>query len=320
MIKTANGEKRERHGFTLIEMLVVLSITGLLLGIVIPAVQSARGSARRLQCAQNLHQMGLALANYSSTFGQFPQGGNGNGYSNHAMLLPSVDQQVIYNAINQNFLATGIEVDAENATISSCKVSTYYCPANFFREDTRSSGTSYAGSRGFDDRLQETNGVFPRGNRCISYRDVTDGSSSTIMIAEWVQGPRGNQSIDPQGTIFAIDPGLNGVSQLSSFSRVCGAINVTVNIVNSNDKGRNWFFGEYQHTLFNHNMPINSFSCLSDGGVQAGAFSAGSKHPGGVNVLFTDGHAQFVKQQVDLAVWQSLGSRSRGEVIDSADY
>ncbi len=320
MNKTSNLGKLERGGFTLIEMLVVLSITGLLLAIVIPAVQSARGSARRLQCAQNLHQMGLALANYSATFGQFPQGGTGNGYSSHVMLLPSMDQQVVYNAINRSFLASGIEVHPENATISNCKVSAYYCPVDFFPENTRSSGTSYAGSRGFDDRSQETNGIFPRGNRSISYRDVTDGSSSTVMIAEWVQGPRGNQSIDPQGTIFAIDPGLNGVSQLSLFSRTCAAVNASMNAVNGNDKGRNWFFGEYQHTLFNHNMPINSFSCISDGGVQAGAFSAGSKHSGGANVLFTDGHAQFVKQQVDLAVWQSLGSRSRGEVIDSADY
>jgi len=320
MNKTLNFEKRARGGFTLIEMLVVLSITGLLLAIVIPAVQSARGSARRLQCAQNLHQMGLALANYSGTFGQFPQGGTANGYSSHVMLLPSMEQQVVYNAINRSFLASDIEANPENATISNCKISAYYCPANFFPENTRSSGTGYAGSRGFDDRLQETNGVFPRGNRSISYRDVTDGSSSTVMIAEWVQGLRGNLSIDPQGTTFAIDPDLNGVSQLRLFIQTCAAVSVGVNVVNGNDKGRNWFFGEYQHSLFNQNMPINSYSCLSDGAVQAGAYSAGSKHPGGANVLFTDGHAQFVKQQVDQAVWQSLGSRSRGEVIDSADY
>ncbi len=91
---------RRHSGFTLVELLVVIAIIGILVGLLVPAVQAAREAARRMQCSNSLHQMGLAIHNYESAFRYFPMGSDSTGYSAQARLLPYLEQTQVHNLID----------------------------------------------------------------------------------------------------------------------------------------------------------------------------------------------------------------------------
>lgn len=109
---------RRRSGFTLIELLVVIFIIGVLAALLMVAIQATREAARRTQCMNNLKQLGIALSSYASATGVFPHGGNGRGYSHHAMLLPYLDQMPLYNSINFSVLAPDCGEGTPNYTNS----------------------------------------------------------------------------------------------------------------------------------------------------------------------------------------------------------
>ena len=218
-----------RNGFTLIELLVVITIIGVLIGLLLPAVQAAREAARRMQCVNNLKQIGLAVANYESIHGcivsgylsvkgplsQFgvpgnnpdPQtGDNGPGWGWLALLLPQIEQVPLYNAINFN-LPTWV---ADNATVVTFQVNVYLCPSsvdpgtpvrmvdgNFdllpvanqffaranYQYNMGWNDTGMPASVNYDDPVRGCNGVLYRNSR-ISYAEVTDGLSNTVIAGE----------------------------------------------------------------------------------------------------------------------------------------
>ncbi len=154
------GSMSSRRGFTLIELLVVIAIIGVLVALLLPAVQAAREAARRSQCQNNLKQMGLAIANYESAQGAFPAGAivynaadgssdcggvivhNGPGsprdFTMQALILPYVEQTSLYNAINFNLRAdgtyiAGVNAGACNSTALAATVTNYICPSDELR-------------------------------------------------------------------------------------------------------------------------------------------------------------------------------------------
>lgn len=206
------------QAFTLVELLVVIAIIGILVGLLLPAVQAAREAARRIQCTNNLKQIGLALHNYESAHGKFPPGfisrvtgpwpGGGNdpvpevgpGWSFFSMILPQIEQDNLHGTIDFRLPIT----NPVNQMARSTSVSAYQCPSDTWNDPvsvwpnslgiSNLAHTSYVGCLGGGDpanapgytaQYEQTpfNGMFHR-NVAIRHADITDGTSNTIGLGE----------------------------------------------------------------------------------------------------------------------------------------
>ncbi len=220
--RSVPGSGRPR-GFTLIELLVVIAIIAVLIALLLPAVQAAREAARRAQCVNNLKQLGLALHNYHSATNTFPPGGvtaqcNNSlwgAWSPQTMLLPYIEQQAAFNAINfwcetqnsgsgtnmsvtalaikvNNFLCpSSPTVPSQGYTSASNPLNgvTYTLPGNnyFFSTGSSAMWRCDAGAT-FSGQPCIPNGLFCVGRRGYGLRDILDGSSNTVACGEWRTG------------------------------------------------------------------------------------------------------------------------------------
>lgn len=315
-LSVPNRRSGYRHAFTLIEVLVVIAVIGLLIALLLPAVQASREAARRAQCASNLRQLGIALSNYDAALGCLPPGGAGLGYSPHVMVLPFLELRPLFDAFNFQLVAGDYAPYSPNYTASRAVIATFLCPSDFVERGGAGGGTNYAGSRGVESRRNEDNGAFSFWSRMPSkFRDFTDGTSTTVMISEWVRGPLLPEIRDPRGTIFETPDLLAGPETLDRFVDECRGIEPGRATINTNDKGANWIQGGYAHTLYNHTLSINEHSCMSGGMVQEGAYSAGSRHASGVHALYADGHTQFMSDTTNIGIWRAIGTRNGGETV-----
>jgi prepilin-type processing-associated H-X9-DG protein len=302
-----------RRGITLIEILVVVATIGILVALLIPAVQAAREAARRAQCSNNLRQFGLALASYQAALGAYPMGLNGNGYSLHSMLLPHLEMGAIYNAINFDIKAWNDPLGGQNKTPHTTHLSAFLCPADGL-PDARLNATNYAGNQGTGVQKFGYNGAFSRvGQPPVSPSSVRDGLSQTTAMAEWLRGDFASD--DVRGILLETSHPLLGPEDLEAFASACRDLNPATADRRSTPRGSRWLEGQLDRTVYNHVLPIGSNSCSNGGSLQQGAYSARSSHAGGATVLFLDSHVRFISESVDLAIWRAWGSRAGGEVI-----
>lgn len=320
---------RLRRGFTLIEVLVVVTIIGLLAALLIPAVQGARNAARKAQCMNNLKQLGVAMHAFEATKGTLPPGFDRATYSLHYHLLPMLEQTPLYNSINYQHSADGS--GDVNATAIKTKVAVFICPSETrtpHDNETPDMGwTSYAGCRGDGrgERVGAYNGVFSIGQPPYTSKSITDGLSTTVAMSEWLLeiliGARG---VDPRRHFYRplADSGEANLDY-DNFVRACaapGGIPGGVRI-----KGQ-WLVGG-NITLFNGVMPPNAPNCGRQVPASATHFedppeaaTAASDHSGGANVLYADGHVKFVRNSINLSVWHALATRNKGEVVSGDLY
>jgi prepilin-type processing-associated H-X9-DG protein/prepilin-type N-terminal cleavage/methylation domain-containing protein len=297
------------RGFTLVELLVVLAITSLVLALLLPSVQQAREAARRARCGNNLRQIGEAVLNFESSKGTLPSGvGGGGRYSAFAQVISYIDPTV---GASINFSRQRVDPANEesNATISRTSISVLLCPSDF--GSSYGAGViNYASSQSSGFQVYRWNGAFPAG-RGIRLQSITDGTSNTAGISEWVIFQQGARP-DPLGGVYFEPEDLTARDQLEQFAAACDQMSTTISL---HPKGTDWMSGGMGSTMYNHVLPINHHSCTNDGDGLRGAYTAGSRHPGGANILFVDGHIRFLSSKINLAVWRALGSRNGGEVI-----
>lgn len=303
-----------RHpAFTLIEVLVVLSIIGLLIALLLPAVQSAREAARRSQCANNLRQLGLASENYVSVHKVFPLGRNGlMSYSPHVALLPFLEQQVLYTALNLSIPAADQSTPGPNSTAVFAGLAVLACPSDPLAIPPM---TNYAGCLGDFRSAYAPNGVFEV--RPVSFSSITDGSAATVAMSEFLVGRV--DAVDRLRTRFKPLDFLNGPPEtLDQFVNRCRTLNnMTPDF--SVPKGKIWTLGARDYTLYDHVLTVNDPSCLntfSSSEVLAST-TAASLHSLGANCLFADGHVRFLSSTIRTVVWRAMGTRNGGEIIPS---
>lgn len=312
-----NDPRAGPRGFTLVELLTTIGVIALLIALVMPAVQMARESARRLRCANNLRQLGMALNSYAADYGWLPGGGVGAGYSPHSVILPYLDERPIYNALNFSVSALDTGPSSANQTAIHTTLACLLCPSDQPAPSVGVTGwSSYAANRGVNRRAgNRENGAFivlPTTPSATSLASFVDGTSTTASVSEWVLGPA--ELRDSRGTIYATDL-LVWPSQFDQFAQQCHGLDLGTASVGDNFKGIYWHRGGYLHTNYNHILGPNDHSCLPGGWVQDGAYSASSRHPGGVNSLYADGHVGFATDGVDIATWRAIGTRNGGEVV-----
>ena len=344
---------RSARGFTLIELLVVIAIIAVLIALLLPAVQSAREAARRAQCSNNLKQIGLGLHNYATAHNAFPPGrinshvtGRGNAWGAYAQMLPQLELSAVFNAFNFNLSPDG---DLANTTGAAIFIASFLCPSdpsppqhaqvNFGMHNyLLSVGNLYPVTSNPLDGSGQPIGARPNGvfheNSAVTIAAFTDGLSNTTAISESIRSV--------PGVGFAADP-LNGfvitgnnttsgppITTDAEYQSLCVAavpppgFQVT--------RGSKWHYGAPGHSMYNHRRVPNDAQVDCRGGLPHSDKSdpfwnqlslnitARSKHPGGVQSLFGDGHVQFIKNSISLPIWQALGSVNGGEVVGAESY
>src|SRR5262245_30296654 len=335
------------RGFTLIELLVVIAIIAVLIALLLPAVQAAREAARRIQCTNNLKQLGLGLHNYESTWeaippsmifvkvGNGPATTTGEGWSVHGRILPYMEQGPMFNSIN----FTGNYKAVENATVAGQIVSVFLCPGEPRQErvienEVLVAPTSYGWCMG-DWYVWSANG--PQGRsafhplRSRRLAEFTDGLSQTLLAAE-VKTYQGQ--LADCGTLSQINhPSNIPMPELPPetvapeyFGGACEL---------EGDAHTAWAEGAIHQSGMTTSWPPNkrilggparnqdvdlASAEETDVTPTFAAFTARSYHPGGVNVLMGDGSVKFFKDSISGRTWRALGTVAGGEVISSDSY
>ena len=294
-----------RRGFTLIEVLVVIAIIGILAGLLIPAVMTARAAAQRTRCANNLRQLAMGVLAYEAVNAEFPNPYHGWGVL--AQVLPHIEQRPLYDSLNFQ-LSDGAW---ENHTSRQTEVSTFLCPTDV--PAASGSRTSYAANAGFAQLGY--NGALVRWGP-LRPSDVVDGMSNTAGLAEWLitRHLSPEEGEDPLADTYNTTRKWELISELDQFAAECDARSRFTE--NGYTKGDGW---EYGDQVYNHTTTPNRKSCLNADSRTYAAWTAGSRHGGGAHVALLGGGVRFVKGSIALPSWRALGSRNGGEIPGSLD-
>lgn len=342
---------RNARGFTLVELLVVIAIIGILIALLLPAVQAAREAARRMSCSNNLKQLTLALHNFHDSHREFPVGSPTKtcpGYEHirawHyrwgplAMLTPYMEQFNVYKSLNLDVplyghtgssFGGGYGVHPDNQIPVSQEIGMFYCPSDRGeRIETEFGATNYMTCWGrgaptsTGTAVYDTDGLFNR-THAARFADVTDGTSHTAAFSESLLPAEGFYSETPLLTLptFTLTQQNKDVVMVNASSR--GDPSLTEEfctrfgqpVARDTLRGRRWVDGFVWYTAYYHwwgpNSPIPD--CAKSRPLRSLWQMARSRHPGGVNVGFVDGSVHFVSETVDLDTWRALGSRNGGE-------
>lgn len=330
--------KKRLAAFTLVELLVVIAIIGILISMLLPAIQQVRAAARRVSCANNLRQLALAVHNHESAFGHYPASFQAplnslvrGSWSIHAQLLPNVEQANARNRVN-------LEVDWHDQVDSGVPgfgVPVFSCPSDFNAGARRRDGqpyvhsTSYGFNMGswriFDPRTGEIGDGAFRVNRGTKHATFEDGLSNTMCASD----------VKSYTSYIRNVPGFDGAypGSIDHFQGTTGELKLGPRS-DQNTGHTVWTDGRVHHTGFTTVFAPNTFVPFDHDGQtydidfnsqQEGrdlnnptyaAVTARSHHEAGVNVSRMDGSVGFVSDTIAIEIWRGLGTADGGEVVN----
>jgi len=340
---------RRRFGFTLVELLVVIAIIGILVALLLPAVQAAREAARRSQCSNNLKQIGLAFHNYHDAYKAFPIS---NGWSSHpggwtrqmftdkVRILPYVEQEAAYDKLDMaagDVYSGGWGPKGSAASLSS-RLPIFNCPSNPNEIGDGRANFTYAINNGTSHTPPHLGGGIEVGNgshngvasfrrtgllgtigsendAAVSFRNIRDGTAYTALYSEFivVSPTLGGQQANPREIRQQVWDWAQGSSTDAIRNSCLGK-----GWSNRRDRGASWSWGfigfgsGYNHTMMPNEKACQSYNGQGDWyGTQL--LSASSEHPGGVQMALSDASVRFVAETVTKEAYWAAGTRSGSE-------
>ena len=340
-------QRSSRQGFTLVELLVVIAIIGVLIALLLPAVQAAREAARRTQCANNLKQLSLATHNYHDTLKGFPINlgwqlapDRNATFTDKVLLLPYIElsnvyDQVIYQAQPYDSAGWGGNLNAPSQSIT---IPGFICPSAYTDTGRGFTLNTYASCIGTTPSTlvgQSVDGYKLDGYASVSnnrpwdsgfnsptrtFGKLRDGSSNTLQFSENLPDPGGDR-----------DPRAN-VRDWVSCNNPDECRTVCLNQSNPLDPGRqglkgtswaaSWsaFGNSFTTTMLPNEPSCHQRSGQTDWFMGNHIYAAASGHPAGVNSSLCDGSVTFFANEISIEVWRALGTINNGETISSEDY
>jgi prepilin-type N-terminal cleavage/methylation domain-containing protein/prepilin-type processing-associated H-X9-DG protein len=316
------------RGFTLVELLVVIAIIGILVALLLPAIQAAREAARRTQCTNNLKQLGLATQTYHDSYKMFPMGALrhsadvcGNNYhlgiSWIARVLPGLEQQPLYDQIDWEVRKWPGTANVNATVVAPTKLAAVRCPSDPAPPPSTAYGpTNYVGCSGSDGSSYPATvaayGLFREswtgdavcgsGQAYTNMAKVTDGTSTTMAISECL-----------------VNKPYNYNSTTNSDTAACDAGTVTPPTGTTDTRGLSWMRAQWSASwAYSAIYPPNDqlhdkYECYA--WTNGNHYGARSQHPGGVNLCFVDGSTRFVSSNIDLITWRALSTIGGQEAL-----
>ena len=349
-IRLARANRPARRGFTLVELLVVIAIIGILVALLLPAIQAAREAARRSQCVNNIKQLALGMQNYVDVHRNLPRASfrQSNGLwwggsdlylpSIHVAMLPFIEQTSLYERFDYSRWLWGPNASHdhpppptnENGSVTATRVNTFICPTGpSFGDDRARASNHYAWNMGSTIYWSNVamNGPIRR-SWDTALTDILDGLSNTILLSEILPADNnGGHFTYPRDMIPGVSlavittPIMPPESQVQALGQANVAAMASVGAHHSN-LGDTWGCTAWLWTTYNTVAPPNWHAPTSHpGGSTAwligvdGVFPARSYHPGGVNAAFCDGSVRFIGDSINLRAYQCLGARNSGEAV-----